>query len=580
MEEESIMKKGLARLTSKNYRTWAALAQAVIESKDAWEAIEPYGPKDEASVKDTGDGIASIGAVKLDRVRDAKARTVILGNCGPEATLRILHLRTAKEQWEELRRAYLPMGRQQLSAAFQRFHKPTIKEGSTVNDIVTELRMARMDIYNIDPLQMPTDEAAIAVLFSALLLLNPTYGPIILQIELQGTKGLGAVISHLEEAERRLNALTPKVETALLSREKGGKGKSKGKGNSNNKGNNGGLQCWYCEAKGHVKVKCYKWLKDTDEGRKYAEKHPEAAKERSSSSLPTPGTKGALTPEKAQAVVEPADEVCWEAGVPRQACTDWILDSGCTRHMTSNREAFTDYSTVQRTVEVANGSVLLGIGLGSIRLAVSVEGHVRSIVLTDVLHVPQIKGNLISVARLQDKGIVVETTAPPAVRAMVIKHQGRTIGMATRVGNAFILDVPTDRAYPTNEHAAPATAPTDRTELEYTRWHCRFGHIGPQIISKLHTVVGGMSEPVRPGKSQPACEICSLTKKVRVINRIAPERSTQPLARVFSDYWGPYRVPTIEGDIYMLTFTDDYTRKSWVVLTKDRRTSLPFEYGR
>jgi hypothetical protein len=75
---------------------------------------------------------------------------------------------------------------------------------------------------------------------------------------------------------------------------------------------------------------------------------------------------------------------------------------------------------------------------------------------------------------------------------------------------------------------------------------------------------------VEPAKDQPTCEVCARTKKIRVVNRVAPERSVQPLARVFSDFWGPYRVPAITRERYMLTFTDDYTRKSWVVLTIDR----------
>ena len=67
---------------------------------------------------------------------------------------------------------------------------------------------------------------------------------------------------------------------------------------------------------------------------------------------------------------------------------------------------------------------------------------------------------------------------------------------------------------------------------------------------------------IEPVKDQLSCEIYALTKKVRVINRISPERSTQLLARVFSDFWGPYKVLAITKEIYILIFTDDYTRKS------------------
>ena len=98
------------------------------------------------------------------------------------------------------------------------------------------------------------------------------------------------IISHLEEAERRLAALAPLPKVALQAIDKKGKGDRK---------------CWHCNKKGHVKVKCYSWLKDTEEGREYAAKHPLAR----TGPLPTPGTKGNLSPrEKVQVVDEYIDE--------------------------------------------------------------------------------------------------------------------------------------------------------------------------------------------------------------------------------------------------------------------------------
>ena len=126
---------------------------------------------------------------------------------------------------------------------------------------------------------------------------------------------------------------------------------------------------------------------------------------------------------------------------------DWIVDSGATRYMTPDRKAFIEYSTVKDwPVETANGTVLPGISLGKVRLFVSIGGRTRSIVLTDVLHIPQIRGNLISVTKLQDRGLVVETTAPPAKKALIIRRHGRKVGVASRVGNTFVLDRPADNA--------------------------------------------------------------------------------------------------------------------------------------
>jgi hypothetical protein len=48
-----------------------------------------------------------------------------------------------------------------------------------------------------------------------------------------------------------------------------------------------------------VKVKCHSWLKDTDEGYKYAEEYPDSELKLKvkTSLLPTPGAKGNLSLE-------------------------------------------------------------------------------------------------------------------------------------------------------------------------------------------------------------------------------------------------------------------------------------------
>jgi hypothetical protein len=61
-----------------------------------------------------------------------------------------------------------------------------------------------------------------------------------------------------------------------------------------------------------------------------------------------------------------------------------------------------------------------------------------------------------------------------------------------------------------------------------------------------------------------------MAKQLRVVNRQKPEKSDKPLGRVFSDFWGLYSIPTLFGERYIWTLTDQVTRKSWVFLTKQR----------
>jgi hypothetical protein len=59
-----------------------------------------------------------------------------------------------------------------------------------------------------------------------------------------------------------------------------------------------------------VKVKCFSWLRDTDEGRKYTAEHPKLEKVKTGP-LPTLGAKGnLLLTEKAQVADKHTDEAC------------------------------------------------------------------------------------------------------------------------------------------------------------------------------------------------------------------------------------------------------------------------------
>jgi hypothetical protein len=106
MEDDLTIKKvGIVKLNGLNYRTWAVITRAVIKVKDTWDDIELLGLEAKASIKSTGDRTAEgkaaelSGAInpKADRVKDIKARAIIIGYCRPEPLSRILYLRTVRE---------------------------------------------------------------------------------------------------------------------------------------------------------------------------------------------------------------------------------------------------------------------------------------------------------------------------------------------------------------------------------------------------------------------------------------------------------------------------------------------------
>jgi GAG-pre-integrase domain len=148
-----------------------------------------------------------------------------------------------------------------------------------------------------------------------------------------------------------------------------------------------------------------------------------------------------------------------------------------------------------------------------------------------------------------------------------LRRDGETLAYARREGRNYVLR-PT---YGTYEVRSTFTDSYGQERLEpdsYELWHQRMGHAGEEKMRLLYKAVEGVPDLAQ--KPEGTCETCALIKSVQRISRDAPEPQTKRLGRVYSDFWGPFNKPTLSGARYMLTFTDDHTRKVWIYLTQAR----------
>lgn len=66
------------------------------------------------------------------------------------------------------------------------------------------------------------------------------------------------------------------------------------------------------------------------------------------------------------------------------------------------------------------------------------------------------------------------------------------------------------------------------------------------------------------------CEICQLSKHTRTSYPSMSYKSLNPFALIHNDIWGPSRVKNISGAHWTITFIDDHTKLTWTYLTKDK----------
>lgn len=569
-------KPRIPKLTGPNYRPWSIQVKRLLQSLELWQVVNLGLPMDPVAVGEPGIGTEDVptatgstertggstgqestGTTGVDSARtelkDAKAATLIMGVCSQPVIQHVLLLETAKEQWDTLKKLYAPSGAQQLSTKLQAFAGYRGTEGTTVAEMATALSTLQYEIGAIDPRERPSDSMKIGLLFQALRVLNPLYGPLILQLELSGSnKDWETVVAHATEFERQL-----KLSGAMDAKERALKTETTGyKGAKAARKKPG--KCHNCGTAGHWARECPKPPKDREATGAQKPKGGRQGTEHSASTgpLPTPGGSRGLSP---QITANKAIEQCWTAATgprsPKTNALTWMLDSGCSRHMTFCKEAFNEYYRLQEPVLIntATGAQLQGIAEGTVTVQIVVRGQVKPVTITGVLHVPGLVGSLLSVLQLQDKGISVATEPLPAT-GLTLSLNGKVIGVAARVGRAYTL-----KTHLLEPETAYKASGGNNTEL----WHRRLAHLSYSSLRGIETVTTGLSGPVGPMNDH--CTACTMAKTVKVINRARPERTTEVLGRIWADWWGPFSIPSLEGNTNMLTLTDEASRKIWTL---------------
>ena len=88
----------------------------------------------------------------------------------------------------------------------------------------------------------------------------------------------------------------------------------------------------------------------------------------------------------------------------------WFADSGATEHMTDKLRWFQNFQAVDDhswSVTIADNHLLYVRGIGNIYVHTFVNGEVSTIKLKNVLYVPKLRRNLISIGRLTERNVAI-----------------------------------------------------------------------------------------------------------------------------------------------------------------------------
>lgn len=84
---------------------------------------------------------------------------------------------------------------------------------------------------------------------------------------------------------------------------------------------------------------------------------------------------------------------------------EWFHDFGCSNHMTSHREWMASFDTSKKeSIKLADSRKLVAEGTGNM---VIISNDVKRIIIEDVMYIPEMKCNHMSIGQLVEKGFSV-----------------------------------------------------------------------------------------------------------------------------------------------------------------------------
>jgi hypothetical protein len=215
------------------------------------------------------------------------------------------------------------------------------------------------------------------------------------------------------------------------------------------------------------------------------------------------------------------------------------IDSGASQHMFNQKDAFEDMSPTRAQINCAGTEQLKATHVGTIELGASETLH-------DVLYVPDLKHNLMSVCAVTKGGKNVMFKTDGTV--VTIDKHDTTRQIGREVNGLYHLTSPN-----------ALVAARGSASEQFTLWHRRFGHPGRNTVMSLHKCVLGL-EDIKFIPPERTCEGCVQAKSHRQPFGTATNRSREVLGRIHTDLCGPLSVPSVGNARYFLTFIDDATR--------------------
>lgn len=182
---------------------------------------------------------------------------------------------------------------------------------------------------------------------------------------------------------------------------------------------------------------------------------------------------------------------------------NWYVDSGASMHMTVHRDWLdSEEASPVQSIRITDNKSLRVECSCNVTVRIPSENGFKTIQVKNVLYIPELSTNLLSVSKIIKNNCKVEFEKDGCI---IYNQTGKFVAKANLTNDTYRLET-----YDNTIKAMSATADNNDTYL----WHQRMGHLNFTDVNKIPTCTTGVK--LSPNKESSVCmyrSICNMYRR-------------------------------------------------------------------